>query len=241
MAKSLDGLEKSVWKIKPKKTLPHDDDKDGEKTKTVVEGEYTEVEFAIALSEEENVQSVNAPQTTEAKNHISLAVRSVEEDEYSDDVELSPIVPSISEAPFTVLAPIVTEANDKEEEAEDDEELEIPDTGAHLGGDDNDDDEDEFFIQHTPSTTVKGTSINEPHQGERSSERNQQTYTDNGKGLAEDNLAILYKPEGELIIPEVTYTLTLFTPPISKPNSINPYPYLLLLHPYLQLFSLTFF
>ncbi|KAI3707525.1 hypothetical protein L6452_26136 [Arctium lappa] len=166
MAKSLADLENPSRKKKEKKPFARDDDKEGKKTKVAIEEEIFET---TTLSEGDQVQSVNAPQISDAKNQLSIAVRTVEEDEYLDNAEITPIVPSISKARSTTPVPIVTEANVKKEEAKDDEELEIPDTCVDLGGDDddnddddNDDDDDDFFIHHTPSTTVKRISINEP-------------------------------------------------------------------------------
>ncbi|KAI3758350.1 hypothetical protein L6452_05910 [Arctium lappa] len=117
----------------------------------------------------DQVQSVKAPQTFEAKNRPYIVVVTAEEEnEYSVYVEITLIVPFISEAMSTTPAPIVTEVNDEDEEAKDDEELKIPDPGADLGRDENDDDndDDDFFIQHILSTYVKGISINEPQQRE---------------------------------------------------------------------------
>ncbi|KAI3685391.1 hypothetical protein L6452_34633 [Arctium lappa] len=119
------------------------------------------IEVSSALSDGEKVQSVDVPHTSEAQ--LSLAMRKTEEDDYADDVEFTPIVPSISER-VSALATILTEEDEEEEkEKEEDKKPKIPEAGDDLGGDDNDDDdeEDEFFIQHTPHTTVEGILFRE--------------------------------------------------------------------------------
>ncbi|KAI3685734.1 hypothetical protein L6452_34992 [Arctium lappa] len=67
-----------------------------------------------------------------------------EEEEYSDDAEITPIVPSISKEVSTAPTPIITEVNDEKEEAEDDKKLKNLDT---------------VDLPHSPSPTSISSSL----------------------------------------------------------------------------------
>ncbi|KAI3729426.1 hypothetical protein L6452_18084 [Arctium lappa] len=171
----------------------------------------------LASKVDEEYVHIEGEQIQTIEAHLSLAERTVEDDDsYSDDVEL--ILNDPSEPTITTSAAVVTiDVGDEEcdEVEEYDVEVDIPKGSANLGNDydddddddddndddDDDDDGDDFLFQPIPSSAPKGISIKEPSShGERPyQQKNQQSYTGKGKGFAEETQSILRNAEGSLL------------------------------------------